>query len=1086
MSRQVLEVSPTHRGAYRSISAALAEARDGALITVASGTYEESLVLTKAVTLSGSDGAHVRSSAGPAVAVDAEAVRVTGLTLTCSDPEAPAVEVVRGQAALEDCAVEAAAWTAVLAWNEGELAVRGCQVTNAAGAGIVVTSDKASTVEHTMISAVGSSAVVVAETGRLTVRDCVLEKVGGNGVCVNGRGRVTVERTMVDRCAKPSLVVEQEGQADLSEVTVSASAMLDVYLTSSAEVKIHGSTFRGSAGQSVYVSGGTPVLRGCSIAGAARGGVHVTNGARPRLEECEISATPLGIAVEGAAAPTILDTRIRDTAHAAVVVTGEDSEATIERLSVSGGSGGVRVGDRATLTVRDATLATGEGNAVELTGHATGRLTDVRITSPSGHGLTVADGATLEVVSCALRECGILVGPAGGLTLRDSELADAAGDGIRVTGGGTLTAIGCRVHGAHGHGLDIAAGGRAELSHCTVMASAGDGVRYVAGDPVDVVDCEIVGNGGTDLHPVREGETPPPLSEPARPARPPRGAPREPVAQEQGRRASEPAANAGRLAELDALVGLESVKHEVRGLINLNKMTQLRQEMGLPMPPISRHLVFAGPPGTGKTTVARLYGAVLAELGILRQGHIVEVARADLVAQIIGGTAIKTTEVFTKALGGVLFIDEAYTLTNQAKGSGPDFGQEAVESLMKLMEDHRDEIVVIVAGYSQQMDEFLASNPGLASRFSRTVEFPNYEVGELVTIVENLCSKHYYELSDDALHALGEYFERTPKGPTFGNGRVARQVFESMISRQASRLAERQSTGNTELSRLEAEDVEQVTEQPADAAPAAPRLPTDGPSAAPAPPPGLRRLEALVGLSRAKDAIGRRLAGLAHQRQAGTPLDGAANLVLAGGRGSGRRTVTGLYARCLAEIGAVTTGAVLPVTLSGFPAGRPEQAAAWWASLLRDAEGGVLLLDLDEAFEARPEPERAAVLDALSGGAPGQVLVLTGADTRLLAVLRSRDDLARHFAEYLRLHPYTPEETAELVRRRLTALGHDTDDETMRHLAAMLAEAPPPDGACGAHALADAIAARSAGRSVRPDDLRDLTVRVPVGATGAH
>src|SRR5258708_7245799 len=150
----------------------------------------------------------------------------------------------------------------------------------------------------------------------------------------------------------------------------------------------------------------------------------------------------------------------------------------------------------------------------------------------------------------------------------------------------------------------------------------------------------------------------------------------------------------------------------------------------------------ARPRGTGKTTVARLYGAVLAELGVLREGHLVEVSRADLVAQYIGGTAIKTTEVVSRAMGGVLFIDEAYSLTNQSRGSGPDFGREAVETLMKLMEDNRDQLVVIGAGYSELMEQFLSSNPGIASRFSRTIEFPTYSIAELFTIVRGMFSRH--------------------------------------------------------------------------------------------------------------------------------------------------------------------------------------------------------------------------------------------------------------------------------------------------------------------------------------------------------
>jgi SpoVK/Ycf46/Vps4 family AAA+-type ATPase len=265
------------------------------------------------------------------------------------------------------------------------------------------------------------------------------------------------------------------------------------------------------------------------------------------------------------------------------------------------------------------------------------------------------------------------------------------------------------------------------------------------------------------------------------------------------------------LAELRSLVGLAGVKQDVTTLVNLNKIARRRQQLGLPSPPSSRHLVFAGPPGTGKTTVARLYGSVLAELGVLRSGHLVEVARSDLVAQYIGATAIKTTETFTKALGGVLFVDEAYTLSAGTGGMGPDFGQEAIDTLVKLMEDHRDEVVVIVAGYSAQMSGFLASNPGLGSRFSRTIEFASYSSDELVTIVGQMCQRHGYELAAETQAALAVRFDAMPRDETFGNGREARRVFEDMIDRQATRLAALGEVSMQDLAVL----------KPADVAPAA-------------------------------------------------------------------------------------------------------------------------------------------------------------------------------------------------------------------------------------------------------------------------
>ncbi|MFC5219726.1 right-handed parallel beta-helix repeat-containing protein [Streptomyces coerulescens] len=1073
MSRQVLLVSPDRPGTHRSIADALAEAAEGALITVASGRYEETLDITRTVTVAAEGGAgtvQVHAAKGSTVVVDAEAVQLSGLVLSGADREAPVLDVRRGQAALDACRIAGEAWTAVLAWHEGTLAARGCRVTNPHGAGVVVTSGGGNVLEDTEVAEAGSSAIVVAEHGRLDIRDCLLERAGGNGICVNGSGRATVAATRITGSGKPALAVEQEGRAVLHQVTVTGSAAVDAYLTSRGETTITECVFSGSAGQAVHVSGeAAPRLRGCKVTGAARVGVQVTAGARPRLEDCEITDTPIGLQVSGAQSEAMATgLAVRDAATAAVQVT-ESAAAELDGLTVTGTSGsGARAAGSAQLTLREAEITLGGGHAIELAGGADGRFTGVRLTTTGkGHGLSLDGGATALLTDSTLRDCGAVVGDRGELTARDSEFIGSGTDAIRVLAGGSLTAVGCRMTGARGDGVSIEDGARADLSNCAVFDNAGDGVRSVgADDSVHLQDSEVRDNA------------------PAAPGK-------------------EPAARSGTgpLAELEALVGLESVKAEVTGLINLNKMTQRRTEMGLPMPPMSRHLVFAGPPGTGKTTVARLYGAVLAELGVLSQGHIVEVARADLVAQIIGGTAIKTTEVVNKALGGVLFIDEAYTLTNQSRGTGPDFGQEAVETLMKMMEDHRDEIVVIAAGYSAHMDQFLASNPGMASRFARTIEFPNYDPEELVTIVRGLCAKHLYELSDDALAALTRYFVDVPKGPTFGNGRVARQVFETMIGNQASRLAVHPPAYDSELSLLTAADI-LVT--PVSSTPSGPATPlvespsvpsaevspsAESPSEPSAPQTepstevpsarsvstgtvavrAARHLAALTGLDPVRDALAARLDTLV---ELGQGTAGLADIVLEGAPGSGRRAVAAAYGRALAELGVIATGALDRLALSSVPARWPEQPHAYVGHVFRQAAGGVLLLEADAGFESRPDVERSAVIDALAAAAVardghGSVLVLSGGPPHLMGLLSDRTDLAGPFAEYLRLPAYTGPGLAELTRRRLAALGLEVDEEAVRALAGQ----DPAHGAYGAHRLADHIAERARARTVTLADL---------------
>ena len=261
------------------------------------------------------------------------------------------------------------------------------------------------------------------------------------------------------------------------------------------------------------------------------------------------------------------------------------------------------------------------------------------------------------------------------------------------------------------------------------------------------------------------------------------------------------------LAELEGLCGLDKVKADVKSLINLVKVRRLRREHQLPVPPMSLHLVFLGNPGTGKTTVARLLAGIYRAIGVLSKGQLVEVDRSGLVAGFVGQTAIKTSQMIEKALGGVLFIDEAYALANQDAPN--DFGREAIETLLKAMEDHREDFIVIVAGYTGLMEQFIHANPGLESRFNKYFFFEDYNGAQLMEIFSSMCRKNGYTIDDNGAKYASEYFDSLyeNRDENFGNARDVRNLFERAVARQSDRVAGLEHPDRETLMALTVEDL---------------------------------------------------------------------------------------------------------------------------------------------------------------------------------------------------------------------------------------------------------------------------------------
>ena len=1077
-TRSILNVSATAPDSYRTIGDAVAAAGHGDVISVQPGTYLESVVLHREITLSAAGaagGVRIESRDAPAIRIAGESATLSGVVIRHRGEQTSAVDVPTGRLRMDECTVEADSAAALYAHGAAEVNARGCEFTNPSGAGVIFVEGAEGSLTDCTLRNVKASAVVIRTSANPQLVACTITDVAGSGLLAAEQARGTVRDCRILRAGNPAVAIEGDSATQISTTVIEEADGVGV----------------------LVASGSTPLLEDCAVTRSGAQGIALVEGAAPDLQRVEVrDSAGYGVHVLDTSAGTFTECVVAGSGDTAVLVSGAVT-SSFEGLHVDGGAGaGVSVGESATPTfdelrvdrtegagievrtaahprLRRATVTAPGGDGVLVTEQGRGLFEDLTVTEPAGAGVRVADGGRPELRGCVLTRTGsaaVHVGE-GEVDVEEADIADSQSEGVLVEDHGTARLARSRVRGSRRAGIEWSAGATGAATDCEVAASGGDGVLVHSTEPLTLHNCLLKentgaglrittpsdhleisritsrGNGaddtraGGDVADWEDGDEAAPVGPRPREGETEQRAPRRTGAAKRSDSLAPRGALADLLTELDALVGLAEVKREVATLVRLHQMAARRAAVGLPAPPLSRHLVFTGSPGTGKTTVARLYGRILAELGVISTGQLIEVGRPDLVASVVGGTALKTAEKFEQALGGVLFIDEAYTLSANATG-GPDFGREAIDTLVKLMEDHRDEIVVIVAGYTHEMRKFLATNPGLASRFSRTIEFADYSPADLVTIVEGQCRAHDYRLEYETRAALVTFFENLPRDDAFGNGRSARKVFEEMVGRQAYRLAEEPDITPVEMTRL----------LPSDLAPPATGGVGAGAGASDVDKVDslLAELQQMVGLADVKREVGNMVDLLASSRQriaAGLPAPPLSrHLIFAGPPGTGKTTVARLYGSILAAMGVLQRGQVIEVGRADLVGEYIGHTAQRTKAAFDRARGGVLFIDeaytLASGSGSGPDFGREAIdtlVKLMEDHRDEVVVIAAGYEGEMERFLGANPGLSSRFSHRIRFADYSTDELVTIVSQHAASAGYELGTATVAALRAHFA-----------------------------------------------
>ncbi|WP_283135815.1 AAA family ATPase [Rhizohabitans arisaemae] len=994
----------------------------------------------------------------------------------------------------EDCEVFASRVVGFYAGPGSSPAVRGLTVRDSSGAGIKI--DNAGGVFEnctvTKISGEEAWGVLLVTGAAPTVRGLTVRDSSATGVTVmSGAGGEFEDVTVAG--AQRCVMVWERARPVMRRLRLSGFEQAGLWVNEGAAGHYDDVVLTGPGGKvGVLVSeGGDPVLENIVITDAEAG--FMVHNAKGVYTSCSVEGTRMfGFIASGRSEPQVNGLHVRPVLNRGIEVrTG--ANGVFENCSVSGGvaevkTSAVKVSDGGQPRFRGLSIDGYDGEGLEISKDTGGEYTQVVVTDLTKAAVSVRDGATPIIKDLTVRRAGApghsavtiwggtprledvtisetpgtaLYAGGGTVEVRGLQVDRAGGtdEAVRVVEGCTLRVVEGEINGPARFGVGVV-NGRFIAERLTVTGCE-TGVTALPDGVVELQVCRLTGNeiglsaGGR--RPVRligcavEGNTQdleidadapePELTDHTGPV-PGRlavAADDEPVAGVAGGPAATapPPLNEA-LSALDGLIGLDRVKAEIRKLVDFARLRAVMRERGMRELPFNRHLIFVGPPGTGKTEVAQRYADIAAALGLVAEPKVVKVDRGSLVAKHIGHTEDNMRKAIDRARGGVLFIDEVYQLV---EGGEADFGRQAVDVLLARMEELRDELVVIVAGYAKEMDRFLNFNPGLRSRFTTTITFPNYTPAELVEIVGRFAAEAGFRLPADTRQALNRHFAAVPADTSFGNARHARTVFDAMVIELAGRISETE-----EIDLLLPSDAEGALRRTGLGVGAGVEDPRRAGEL-------LASLDAMIGLDAVKGEIREVVAELRMarrlRRMGRTVAETSRHLAFLGPPGTGKTAVARLYGQLLAALGMLPEGQFVEATARDLVAGYVGQTAGRTRERFREAVGGVLFID--EAYALTPRRDGghdfnseavAALLTEMENHRHDTVVIVAGYPAEMDRFLTANPGLDSRFSRRIAFPHYSVEELVEIFLLQTRAAEYDCPDDTVEAVRRRIATEP--------------------------------------------